>query len=314
MNGTLLGDPLDIACLKFTSWKYDAGNKCATDKEAKVWQIRTFPFDSQYKMSSAIVLTYHKETYRLLVVAKGSTSKMSTLFADAPMQWYSSEVNRLGGMGYRTISLGVLDASETEIARRLFPSGLPQKDTFSDALVHEARNNAREIHRNEVEKSFSPVGIASFDAPVRASTSRVISELRHAKIELKMLTGDDHTTSLTVAKKAGMMDALEAQNSYLLKLNEDGLVLEMNKKKMDLTVSTAKKVQNEVADRSGVLAVQGDAVQAIIKCHRKDKKMKLVRDVLLPHAMLITNASPNDKHLIVNWLQHRGKHVLMCGM
>lgn len=324
VNSTLVGDPVDRACFDFSGWNaVDSDYKTVTNKNCtKLWVIRSFPFDSTSKMSSAIALVHHDNKYQLLALVKGAPSKMHNLFDDcASKQWLKSEVRRLGkNMGYRTISLGGLDASKTEMARTLFPIGMPQHGDSPDTVerkVLEARDKARNVHRKDVENRssvifnkipFSLAGIAAFDAPVRASSSRVIGELNKANVHLKILTGDDMSTSLSAAEKAGM---IRSQNVYGLKLNPTGsLILEHNTKKINLTPATVKKIRRKIK-QDGILVAHGDAVQTILS----RESAKHVRDTLLPMADLITSASPDQKDKFVNWLQNAcGKHVLMCGM
>ncbi|KAL3787316.1 hypothetical protein HJC23_009562 [Cyclotella cryptica] len=326
MNETLVGDPLDKACLEFSGWKYDPKRNVATLGASKVWQIRSFPFDSNRKMSSAIILARDGQgKFRLLVVLKGAPNKLQSLFDNESYRWYSSEVRRLGEIGYRSIALGTLDASDTVVEEQLFPSGLPQHDQpieIVEHMVQGARSHARKIHRNDVEcypsdilegKSFVMVGLASFDAPMRASTSRVVNELKKANIQLKMLTGDEVSTSLSVARTAGMIDKQESQNIHVLKLDHSGsLVWECNKDLSEFNRTTANKVYHDIICRNGIFVAQGNAVRAILG--NRGKAADFVRQEVLPHATMIVSASPDEKHIFVKWLQHAcGKHVLMCG-
>lgn len=327
MNETLIGDPLDKACLDFSGWNYDPKCKVAALGASKLWQIRSFPFDSNKKMSSAIILVRDGEgTFRLLVVVKGAPNKLQSLFGNETLRWYNSKGRRLGETGYRSIALGALDASDTVVEAQIFPSGLPQHEQpieIVEHMVQDARSRARKVHRNDVEcypsnifndKSFSLVGLASFDAPIRASTSRVVNELKKANIQLKMLTGDDIATSLSVAKKAGLISRQESQNIHVLKLNRYGsLIWESNKNVAEFTLAKAKKVYNDIICRNGILSAHGSAIRAVLA--DSGKAAEFVRQMLLPRATVIASASPDEKHIFIKWLQDAcGKHLLMCGM
>lgn len=340
INGTLIGDPLDRACLDFSGFEYNAQDKSAKDADdTNIWTVKSFPFDSNEKMSSALVLVRQDSRYRLLVAVKGSNTKLQSLFNDVDViQWQQSEVSRLGRKGYRTISLAVLDASETKLTSTLFPSGLPQ---YHDAtktihhLIQQARNRAKSIHRHDIERQssfqiekthFSLVGIASFDARIRASTSRVIRELKEANVQLRMLTGDDVSTSLAAAAKSGMISREESKNVYVMKLSNTGsLALEFNNRKIELTLSTAKRIHRKLQQQKAVIAVIGNVVHHIlsdktlrftgITAQDDRETLDYVRDKLLPNTLLVTSASPDDKNIYIYWLQHiLRKHVLMCGM
>lgn len=322
MNGTLIGDPLDKACVDFTGWSYDPEKKIAANYNGTtLWQLRSFPFDPKEQMSSAIVLVYNNSTYNLWIVIKGASGRLKDLVDVDAIQWLNAETSRLGGLGYRTICLAAWNVSDSKVARELFSSGLPKHDDSIKSvnhLVQEAKIRARNIHRNDIERhpssihdNKSVISLASFDAPVRACTSRVINELNQANIELKMLTGDDVSTSLSVAKKIGMIP--ECENIYLLKVSHFGaFILKCGEDEMELTSSTARKVLHDIRNMTGFLAVHGDAVKAALLSNKRNKSASYVHDIL-PRATLITNASPDDKHLFIKCLHYQGKHVLMCG-
>ena len=329
----LVGDPVDLAGLRHTKFKYTAYEKCAisSDGKMKLWQIRSFPFDPIKKMSSAIVLVQNRNgEYQLLVVAKGSPNKIkgNIHFDDAGLtrSWYDKRVKRLGQSGIRSIGLATLDVSDTDAASILFPSGLPKvNDTTAaiDDCIHKARNQARaSLVRSDLEshqsnlfntERMSFVGFACFSAPMRLSTPSVVNALK-ASVEVKMLTGDEPYASLAVANKAGVTNGNSKSRMCLLMTNDSGLVWEVNKKPLQFTLETAKKVKQDVEERGSVLVVSGDAVSALLSGTKVSKTAKYVESELLPRSNLIASASPNDKCLFVKWLENsQGRHVLMCG-
>ena len=343
INSTIIGDPLDMASLSYTRWKYDAHEKCAESNEqptvenepAKLWQIRSFPFDPNKKLSSAVLLVRnHDGNFRLWVVAKGAPDKMrSILFKNDGInelaQWYDSSIQRLGTLGHRSISLGAMDVTDTGAAHLLFPSGLPNhNDSRStlDDLIHKARSLARAtVHRNDIEqhsavildrKEMVFVGFACFNAPMRESTPRVVRELKNAKVEVRMLTGDETYTSLAIADKAGIIKYEPNMSTYLLKVNSPGsLVWEVNKKLKEFSLPTAKKAQSDIKNGKGVLIVSGNAIKNLLSIEQLDPIAQYVCAHLLSQTSLITSASPRDKYEYIRWLQRSCKKcVLMCGM
>jgi len=325
---SLIGDPLDLACLQSTKWKYDSHEKSAVsnDDRVKLWQIRTFPFDPTTKMSSAIVLVKGKDdVYQLFVVVKGSPNKIRDLVVNEDGEsWYESKVKRLGRKGYRTISLGVLDASTTSLSDLLFPSGLPKNESKKTlkAIIHKARSLARsEVVRNDIETKHSTflnakdlmfVGFACFNAPIRVSSSRVVKDLKDSEIDVVMLTGDEPYASLAMASKA---DITKGKQTCLLKTDNSGLVWEINNKARAFTLKTAKRVQRQVEMGRSVLVVTGNAVNSLLSAKVKPSRAtRYVKYYILPQTKVFASASPNDKDLFVHWLKNScNRHTLMCG-
>jgi len=330
-NLNLVGDPLDLACLRHTHWKYDAHQKSAASNEKGVlWQIRSFPFDPIKKLSSAMILVQtNDDVFQLWVVAKGAPNKIRNLVEieneGLANSWYDANVKRLGKLGYRSIGLGALDVTDTKAADILFPLGLPKSSDSEFTLetrIHEARSHARSsLVRNDIERQSSSilntkemkfVGFACFSAPMRTSSPRVVNELK-SSAEVIMLTGDEPYASFASAQRANITDSVGSR-MCLLKTNDSGLVWEINNKLKEFSLETARKVRRDVENKRAALIVSGDAVSALLSETTIDKTTQFAKKELLPRASLIASASPSDKSLFVKWLQSSCKKtVLMCG-
>lgn len=327
---SLVGDPLDLACLRHTCWQYDAHEKSAVSNEndMKLWQLRTFPFDSVKKMSSAIVLVQNKEgTFQLMVVVKGSPNKIRDLVKEEEgltNSWYDDQVKLLGRQGYRSIGVAALDAAtNTKAAKILFPLGLPKPNESKLTLetrIHEARRLARALVRSDIEQQSSNVmdvkemkfvGFACFNAPMRASSSRVVKELKSSAIDVIMLTGDEPYASLAVASQCGIIN--DKQSTCLLTTNDSKLVWEIGNKQQTFSMKATKKVHRQVEKGKSSLVVTGDAVNALLSHATTSETMQYVKTKLLHQTTLVASASPNDKRLFVKWLNSCKRNVLMCG-
>jgi len=329
---SLIGDPLDLACLQSTKWQYNSHEKSAVsnDDSVKLWQIRTFPFDPTTKMSSAIVLVKGEDgAYQLFVVVKGSPSKVSDLVdnedgEEKQQSWYDSKVKRLGKKGFRTISLGALDVSRTSLTELLFPSGLPKNESKKtlDTSIHKARRLARsEVVRNDIEMEHSTLlnrkemmfaGFACFNAPMRVSSSRVVNDLKDSEIDVIMLTGDEPYASLAMASKA---DITKGKQTCLLKTDNSRLVWKIDSKARHFSLKTAKRVQRQVESGESVLVVTGNAINSLLSAKVKPSKAtQYVKQYVLPQTKVVASASPNDKSLFVHWLKNScNRQTLMCG-
>lgn len=320
-SDNLVGDPVDLASLQWTRWKYIAKDKSASSVRLgeKLWQIRSFPFDSNKKISSAIVLTKDgRGNFRLWILLKGSPNTMKyQLFKNEEMSdlalWYDDSMKRLGSLGYRSICLGALDVSNTDVGKTLFPSGLPKANVSNpdlESFIHDARINARVFHRNDIEKQYLDfVGFACFNAPMRESTPRIVQELKAANIDVIMLTGDEPYASFACAAKAGIAKSHTPKTHFLRHNSSGSLVWESNEQVGSFSFEAAKSVERDIS-HGGTLIASGDAVSSLLKSG--GELSCYVRDRILPHVRVVASASPKDKCTFISWLKLK-KHVLMCG-
>lgn len=320
-SANLVGDPVDLASLQWTKWNYNATDKSASSvrRSEKLWQIRSFPFDSNKKISSAIVLTKDGSgNFRLWILVKGSPNTVKNqLLKDEESDlalWYDNSVKRLGSLGYRSICLGALDVSNTDVGKTLFPSGLPNADMNNselESVMHDARINARVFHRNDIEQQYLDfLGFACFNAPMRESTPRIVQELKAANIDVIMLTGDEPYASLACAARAGIAQNHTPAKTHFLRLDSSGsLVWESNEQVGSFSFEAAKLVERDIC-HGGTLIASGDAISSLLESG--GEVSCYVKDHILPHVRVVASASPKDKYTFVSWLKQK-KHVLMCG-
>ena len=332
-DANLVGDPVDLAALRYTGWKYDAREKSATfiakneigKNATKLYILCSFPFDPLKKMSSALVLVRNKAAVQIWAVVKGSPNKVRDLLVFASKglpddDWYNKKVKSLGKAGYRSIGLGALNATDMKVAKLLFPGGLPAPSNLTVQLQGARRRAHQLLRRGDIETTSSDLvdmtemrsaGFACFDAPLRSSSSRVIKELK-ASVDVIMLTGDEPYASYSIARKAGVTGG--GKKTLLLTLNSNGvLAWEINKKAKRFTLERAKKMTRDVESERAELIVTGDAMAALIS-GTMGRAADYVERVLLPRTSLVASASPCDKSIFIRWLKgSQKKRVLMCG-
>lgn len=300
----LIGDPVDLAALKYSRWKYDAQEKCAVSpSREKLWPLRTFPFDPIKKLSSAVVLVQSKKgEFHLWIVVKGSPSEIEHLqsgeMCDLNRSWYNEKVQRLGKKGYRILGLAALDVTSTRLAEILFPSNFPRPDDDVEPHLREARRLAQKsLNRSDIEgqskgilggKGMTFVGFACFDAPLRPSSRRVIGELRRS-VKVIILTGDEPYASVEIGKQTGIGKA----NICLLKTDDTGLVWEVDNAKREFTLKSARMVRQKIMSNKSVLVATGDAVRSLLSTTVSPSLF--VQTDLLPHVSIVASASPDDK-------------------
>ena len=263
LSSTVVGDPLDISALQYSSWTYNAAEECysansvpSMDSErdqypSRLWQIKTFPFDPNRRLSSAIVLVEYanrdekqpEQTDRELRVwklVKGSPDTMlHRYYGDREFQEsYSSQLRNLESRGLRTIALGAADVTNsTSLIKQLFPDGissdaenlrrarqagasLHRKD-FEDVIYQREIGYQNHAHANNATNYLDFAGFACFDAAIRPSSRRVLQELQRGGINTMMLTGDGMAAALAVAQEVGLIRLSEVA---ILDVVDDNLV------------------------------------------------------------------------------------------
>ena len=344
------GDPLDQASLKFSGWKYNQTAGCYSTSKikslkrtepVKLWQIKTFPFDPNKRLSSALVLAQSADkTFSLWRLTKGSPDTMNSLYSqrdDAGFnEAYCNKTQTLEANGLRSIALGAEELSASlPIVNLLFPNGLS-----NDFLtLRHARSKDSLLHRSDFEAGreggntttgLKFCGFSCFDAFLRPSSRRVVNELHRGGIQAIMLTGDAIDAALVVARKVGLMKErnvaiLETKESTdghmdliwrIVKLQPENdasfRTFHESSRIENVTVSSTKDVLSRQRCGSYAVAATGLALEIVLN-EGSGKPLELLADNL-SRMSVIARATPNLKKAVITCLRSRcGKKVLMCG-
>ena len=286
----LIGDPLDIAALEYSEWKFDGTNKSAFNIEnkknamQKIWQIKTFPFDSNRRKSSALLLVQNSSNdFQLWKVVKGSPDSMGSLFLknEKFCRWYRKSVRRLGAEGMRIVALGVQEIGPNNvISRDLFPEGLCSLTIDAKGIpqhLNKARKLAsKRVHFSDIESCgkrdpYSFAGFGCFGAAIRPSTKRVVSDLRKAGLSVCMLTGDGVDAAMAVAEKAGFFKhnrmgraTLDIDNHRNLVWSLQEYGMKKRNRKMKFSKDSIVQIMNGRRKDNIVLAITGNAIDIIL--------------------------------------------------
>ena len=344
LNGTdVVGDPLDLAALRYSGWKYNREDDCyelantkkkASSDPVRLWTVKSFPFDPSKRLSSALVLAeLADKSYRLLSLVKGSPETLQRHYDHrnnaAFMKSQKGKVQELEAQGYRTIALGSQDlTNSTDLVERLFPQGLSLKKLD----LRKAREEGAFLHRNDFEgtredtdtyANFDFMGFACFDTAIRRSSSRVINELRHSGIQPIMLTGDAIDAALAVSLKVGLLDEpsvalLEVDDSagiespliwriVKLKAGKDGTrkALHKDAKIKSVTKSSARDILKLQRRRKCSIAATGPAMELILS-DQENSISQGVKSLLSDNLFLVSiiaRATPALKKTVIGSLK-----------
>ena len=350
LNGTLIGDPLDMAALKYSGWRYNRTAECYVSDDAdlasdtqpvKLWQIRSFPFDPTKRLSSALVLAQLKDrSYELWSLTKGSPESVLVLchrMSDEAGARYKSELRRLEGEGHRIIALSARKiTNSTDVLDQLFPDGLSSKRK----ALRQARTAGRALHRNEFERKneddkdcFNFLGFACFSTAIRPSSKRVIGEIRRGGIQTIMLTGDAIDAAIAVSLKVSLLagpkiaivevkeNECEKSPCLVWRFLKAGSSdqWEMTMEKEDIRNSTLQSTRDilRLQRRGGcAIAATGRAIEMILDKSENNIPMKVKR--LLANNMfrfaVIARATPLVKKKVMSCLKDTcNQQVIMCG-
>jgi magnesium-transporting ATPase (P-type) len=347
-----IGDPLDLAAFKYSQWSYNETLDCyqgplvdsaddETMRNGKLWQIKTFPFDPNRRVSTALVLVQLPNGERgFYKVIKGSPDTLQSRLNLANVsvhedEWYGSMLFQLDSEGSRTIAMGMKEVtSDHALFHILVPNGLANESVcpvpaLLDEVVRPARSLAASLSRSQLENStFECAGFACFDAAIRPSTRRVLQSLRRGGVHVAMLTGDAMEAAILVAATAGLLDTkmsvvvLETASSNQLEYRTLRLTppsrkhpkprLELKANSKRLTPQRLKKLLTKHKSGNLTLAATGNAIELAMRY--KDRSLFGLLAGNLDLISVVARASPKQKQSLVQSLRDRsGKVVLMCG-
>lgn len=332
----VVGDPLEIATLEYSGWHYNGtdgsyvspvanSTDLSDDDPVRLWKIKSFSFDPNRRLSTTLVLMQtFGGNFHLVSLTKGSPETVKALYSPHDESdfdtAFETQRNELESSGYRSIAFGTKDLSRSSISNELFPNGL-HKDT-----IDEARQKGSSLHRSDFENGYLTFGgFACFDATIRPSSTRVVSELLSAGIKCTMLTGDSIDAAIAVASKVGLFQCdkvailettvQERDGSPLLRFrhvqpkhnsqSEESIDVE------EFSMDSLARVLKRQSKGKLAIAASGAALELVFRAGSNEER-KFVNN--LSRVSVIARATPKLKELVVTNLQSQcGEKVMMCG-
>ncbi|CAJ1961879.1 unnamed protein product [Cylindrotheca closterium] len=340
----LVGDPLDIAAFTFSEWQYNVFDGSYTTSSSallsdfvQLWQIRSFPFDSTKRLSSALVLGRQVNgSCRLVFLIKGSPDSLIDLYAGRNnanfRNSYDSKLGNLGAQGCRSIAIGSFDLSENSHLRdRLFPNGI----SCDKASIEQAKSAGASLRRSDFE-SINPngtlssgldfSGFACFDASIRPSSKRIIGELERGGIKSIMLTGDAIDSALSVGRTVGLikeqrvaiLETTTLKGTAKLRWrivkqtnNVNGSSVEETQEKK-VSLASVSRIFELNQKKKCAIAATGSALEQVFG-DGSNEALELIAENL-SCVSVIARATPGLKKSVILCLKKRcEKTVLMCG-
>lgn len=196
VEGTLVGDPLDVKMFDYTGWTFDeeTGAKLFSSdythsnpvqvayppygplNATTLGVIQSFEFISKLRRMSVLVKSLSSNEIQVYV--KGAPEIMSEVCNPSSFPSdYEELLHYHTHRGYRVIACAT--------------------KTYSGITTQEARR----LKRSEVESGLEFLGFIVFENKLKPSTTAAIEELNDAQIRTVMCTGDNALTAISVAKE-----------------------------------------------------------------------------------------------------------------
>jgi magnesium-transporting ATPase (P-type) len=333
----VVGDPLDQAAFLYSGWKYNDTNHCYEDPSMNIsgdpttpirlWQVKSFPFDPNKRVSSALVVIEEASgTLRLLAVIKGSSETMRSMYQQRTDGNFTSafdkQVKNFEVQGHRSIAMGWKDLTDSVHMEQLFPSGL---NAFG---ISNAQKLGSTLHRSDIEGDDMQFGgFVTFHASIRPSSRRVIDELNAAGIRSIMLTGDAIDAAITVAstvkliqqRKVAILEMVrdesgleQLQWNFVEISNNKGGASRRSTGTKAFTRSSLHSVLKREMEGKCAIACSGSVLDEVL--NSESKECKDFMDNLF-RVSVIARATPKQKKIVISSLKSEcGRSVMMCGM
>jgi cation-transporting P-type ATPase 13A2 len=181
LNGTLVGDPQEIAIVKALSWDVSQLNNgkillTSPDGKNSVSRLFTYHFEPEIKRMGVIV----QSDNRMLLYMKGAPEVLLPLCKDLPENTYETFLHYIR-KGYR-----VLGCAYKVIEK------------FSENLK-----------LDDIDHDLTFLGFPLLENPLKSDAGLTIDLLRAANIQCSISTGDNILTGLSVAKSLYMVTSDE---------------------------------------------------------------------------------------------------------
>lgn len=200
IDGTLLGDILDIKMFEFSKWSY-----MPSDNDEIVFYVKykenstlnvckIFEFESEFQCMSTIV--YDNEAKRWISFTKGAPEKIKKIcdINTIPAN-YSQIMESMAIQGFRIIALGY-KFLETDI------------------------KNVKLLQRDLIENKLVFLGFLLLQNKMKKDTPTVMKNLKEANLSLKIISGDNPLTTIQAAKESGIVS--ENNSVFLWQKSEFG--------------------------------------------------------------------------------------------
>ncbi|KAF9519133.1 hypothetical protein BS47DRAFT_1375107 [Hydnum rufescens UP504] len=342
LDGNILGDPLDARMFEFTHWTIEEGrtgppgqNSMANTRQsaasrptALVQTVVRPPGSAGFRVEDALKAgTKHAHFLELGVIR--IFEFLSTL------RRMSVVVKRL-----KSSSMEIYVKGAPEVMSEICdPSTFP-KD-YDDLLSYYTRHGyrviaiagksieglswlkAQRMKRDQAESGLRFLGLIIFENKLKPGTAPAIQTLRSAHLAIRMVTGDNHRTAISVARECGLITQSmhvffpvfvvgnpESPASKLEWTSVDDEMLKLDAYSLKPLPPRGHHIieSGDIAYHDYTLALTGDVFRWMIN----NAPLETLQRMFVK-AQIFARMSPDEKHELVSRLQSLGYTVAFCG-
>nr|XP_060623235.1 probable cation-transporting ATPase 13A5 [Anolis sagrei ordinatus] len=310
LEGRLQGDPMDLKMFEGTGWEMeesgsgepegDAPRTCSVVKPGPnaskaplegMAILHQFPFSSSLLQMSVITKELGKDTHGLYM--KGAPETVASFCHPSTVpSSFQAELKSFTAQGFRVIALAHKELS------------LDAGDSF------------RDLDRDELESGLTFLGLLVMENRLKGETRPVLEELREARIQTVMVTGDNLETAITVGRNSGMIPL--GDRVILVEASDPGdpHPVSVTWQVVEDTESCKEKNQDPCiaiygkgssSSSSFHFAMNGKTFQVI------QKFFSSLLPKILVNGTVFARMSPGQKSSLVEEFQKLDYYVGMCG-
>ncbi|EPQ57568.1 Ca-transporting ATPase [Gloeophyllum trabeum ATCC 11539] len=339
VDGEIIGDPLDVKMFTFTKWTLEEGHVAGTGKikgkssgetrpAALVQTVVRPPGSGQFKLEDALKgPAKHAHFLELGVIRTfefvSSLRRMSVI------------VKRLKSNSMEVFVKGAPEVMIDICDKDSFP------EDYDDLLSYYTKRGyrviamagksieglswlkAQRMKREQAESGLRFLGLIIFENKLKPGTTPAIQALRNAHLAIRMITGDNPLTAVSVARECNIINqAAHVFSPIFIRGNAmtrfaklEWFCMDEPAWKLDdyslkpLTPPAHRLVDAEEVDyQDCALVVTGDVFRWMINHAPLETLQRM-----LVKTQIFARMSPDEKNEVVERLQILGYTVLMCG-
>ncbi|EAU91429.2 P-type ATPase [Coprinopsis cinerea okayama7 len=336
VDGTVIGDPLDVKMFEFTKWtlqeaRAGIGNikskGAVVDQAALVQVVVRPPGGAEFKLEDALRGSAKHAYFLELGVIR-------TFEFVSALRRMSVIVKRL-----KSTSMEIYVKGAPEVMADICePDSFPQD--YDDLLSYYTKRGyrviavagksieglswlkAQRMKREQAEAGLRFLGLVIFENRLKPGTTPAIQALRSANLACRMITGDNPLTAVSVARECSLIS--QAAHVFYPTFSHGNASIPTSKLEwscMDdplwqldsyslkpLTPPPHHTVEGEIAYQDYSLVLTGDVFRWMLNYAPLETLQRM-----LVKAQIFARMSPDEKNEIVERLQALGYTVLMCG-
>ncbi|KAL4438847.1 hypothetical protein ABPG74_016567 [Tetrahymena malaccensis] len=185
INGSFIGDPIDIKILQFSGWKVQndriRNQRYSQYKSERVYCLQINEFHSEYQSMSVLIEDLADSQNKYIFVKGSPESIFQKLNDQQDKQQIECQLNKLISQGYRVLAAGYKKVPNNEF------------------------QNILKLNRRDQEQGISLLCFLIFKNSLKKKTQQITNELKNADYNLKIISGDNPFTVFNVARESKVL-------------------------------------------------------------------------------------------------------------